>query len=136
MKTILFLLLLLPITTWADQPKILRIIDGDTFIVSAPFLPDPLKKERPLRLSNIDTPNIKRWANCDKEYQLGEKAKHYAEHLIKKAKKQTVRIVGYDKYGRFLGQIILDGKSLSDSLIEAKLARPYYGGKKQSWCGP
>lgn len=117
-----------------ENIKIIRIIDADTFIVSAPFLPAPLKKQHPLRLSNVDTPNIKRWANCDKEFKKGEEAKIFVENAIKLSKKQLVKIVGYDKYGRFLGQIYLDGKSLSDSLIEKKLARVYYGGKKQSWC--
>ncbi len=133
-KLLLILLILLPINSFAEQSKILRIIDGDTIIVSAPFLPDPLKKQRPLRLSNVDVPNIKRWANCDKEAKLGLYAKSYVEDLVKKSKKQQVKIVGYDKYGRFLGQIFLDGKSLSGSLIEKKLAKHYYGGKKQSWC--
>lgn len=135
MKLLLTLLLLLPLNLMAgENVKIIRVIDGDSFIVSAPFLPPPLKKQRPLRLSNVDTPNIKRWANCDKEFRKGEEAKAFVENAIKKSKKQFVKIVGYDKYGRFLGQVYLDGKSLSDSLIEKKLARPYYGGKKQSWC--
>jgi endonuclease YncB( thermonuclease family) len=97
-------------------------------------MPAPLKKQMPMRLSNVDTPNINRWANCGSEAILGEEAKKYVESLIKKSKKQQVKIVGYDKYGRWLGQIYLDGKSISDSLIEKKFARPYYGGKKQSWC--
>ena len=58
-------------------------------------------------------------------------AKKYVEQLIKNTNKQEVKIVGYDKYGRWLGQIYLDGKSISDSLIENNLAGHYYGGKKK-----
>nr|QMP83292.1 MAG: hypothetical protein [Caudoviricetes sp.] len=135
MKLLLALLIFLPINSYSEeQIKILRIIDADTILVSAPFMPAPLKKQMPMRLSNVDTPNINRWANCGNEAILGEEAKKYVESLIKKSKKQQVKIVGYDKYGRWLGQIYLDGKSISDSLIEKKFARPYYGGKKQSWC--
>ena len=135
MKLLLALLIFLPINSYSEeQIKILRIIDADTILVSAPFMPAPLKKQMPMRLSNVDTPNINRWANCGSEATLGEEAKKYVESLIKKSKKQQVKIVGYDKYGRWLGQIYLDGKSISDSLIEKKFARPYYGGKKQSWC--
>lgn len=135
MKTLLLVLLLLPLTIQAEEKiKILRVIDADTILVSAPFMPPPLKQQMPMRLSNVDTPNINRWANCGKEAFLGEEAKKYVEYLIKKSKTQQVKIVGYDKYGRWLGQIYLDGKSISDSLIEKKLARNYYGGKKQSWC--
>lgn len=135
MKTLLVLLLVLPFCASADDKiKIIRVVDADTFIVTAPFMPEPLKKEMRLRLSNVDTPNIKRWANCGREAFLGEQATKYVEQLIKKSKSQQIKIVGYDKYGRWLGQIFLDKKSLSDSLIEKKMARPYYGGKKQSWC--
>jgi micrococcal nuclease len=134
-KLILAILILLPLSSVAEESiKILRVIDADTILVSAPFMPPPLKKQMPMRLSNVDTPNVKRWANCDKEAIQGEKAKVYVEYLVKKSKTQQVKIVGYDKYGRWLGQIYLDGKSISDSLIESKLAKSYYGGKKQSWC--
>lgn len=135
MKVLFLILLLLPFYSNADeQIKVLRVIDADTILVSAPFMPPPLKKQMPMRLSNVDTPNIKRWANCGREAYLGEEAKKYVEQLIKSAKNQEVKIVGYDKYGRWLGQIYLDGKSISDSLIEKNLARYYYGGKKKSWC--
>jgi endonuclease YncB( thermonuclease family) len=129
------ILLLLPITSQAEEKiKILRVIDADTVLVSAPFMPPPLKQQMPMRLSNVDTPNVKRWANCGREAALGEEAKKYVESLIKNSKTQQVKIVGYDKYGRWLGQIYLDGKSISDLLIEKNFARNYYGGKKQSWC--
>lgn len=134
-KILIAVLLLLPLSSNAEEKiKILRVIDADTILVSAPFMPPPLKKQMPMRLSNVDTPNVKRWANCGKESSLGEEAKKYVEYLINISKNQQVKIVGYDKYGRWLGQIYLDGKSISDSLIEKKFARPYYGGKKQSWC--
>jgi endonuclease YncB( thermonuclease family) len=135
MIKLLIFLILLPVNSIAEeQLKILRIIDGDTLLISAPFMPPPLKKQMPMRLSNVDTPNVKRWANCNKEAIQGDKAKAYIEYLVKKSKKQEVKIVGYDKYGRWLGQVFIDGKSISDYLIESKLAKPYYGGKKQSWC--
>lgn len=128
-------LLLVSFSVFADEDiKILRVVDGDTIIVSAPFMPPPLKKQMPMRLSNVDTPNINRWAKCGKEAFLGEEAKKYVEQLVKQSKNQQIKIVGYDKYGRWLGQIYLDGKSISDSLIERNLARNYYGGKKLSWC--
>lgn len=135
MKILLLILLLLPITSQAEeQIKILRVIDADTILVSAPFMPPPLKKQMPMRLSNVDTPNVKRWANCGKEAMIGDEAKAYVESLVKNSKTQEVKIVGYDKYGRWLGQIYLDGKSISESLIEKKYAKPYFGGKKESWC--
>lgn len=134
-KILLAIIMILPLSSQAENSlNIRRVIDADTLMIYTPFMPPPLKQQTPLRLSNVDTPNIKRWANCNKEAELGQKAKEFVELAIKKSKTQQVKIVGRDKYGRLLGQVYLDKKSLSDSLIEAKLARPYFGGKKQSWC--
>lgn len=116
-----------------SEYKVLRIVDGDTFVISAPFLPKEIKQTMYLRLSNIDTPNVKRWANCDKEAELGEKAKLFVEQVIMN-NKYTIKLVGVDKYNRLLGQIFINKKDLSDLLIKNNFARPYYGGKKQSWC--
>ena len=41
----------------------------------------------------------------------------------------------WGKYGgRVIGDVILDGKSLSKQLLEKDYARIYCGGKKESWC--
>jgi micrococcal nuclease len=136
-KILIAILILLPISSHSEERlKILKVIDADTILVSAPFMPPPLKKQMPMRLSNVDTPNVKRWANCGKEALLGDQAKQYVESLVKNSKIQEIKIIGYDKYGRWLGQIFLDGKSISDSLLEKQFAKPYYGGKKESWCNP
>lgn len=135
MKTLLILLLLLPITSWGkENPQIKRVIDADTILISAPFIPKPLKQQIPLRLTGVDTPNIKRFANCDREAKLGEEAKRFVVDVIGKSKKQEIKFVGMDKYNRILGQVYLDGKNLSDILLENGLAKPYTGGKKESWC--
>ena len=39
-----------------------------------------------------------------------------------------------DKYGRTLARVYLDGRDLSDMLIEAKLGRPYNGERRLTWC--
>ena len=36
--------------------------------------------------------------------------------------------------GRVIGDVILDGKSLSKQLLEKDFAKIYCGGKKESWC--
>nr|QMP83028.1 MAG: hypothetical protein [Caudoviricetes sp.] len=128
------LLLLFPMLVSANDMRIIRIVDADTYIVSAPFLPDPLKKEMPLRLAGVDTPGVKRWANCDKENAKGEFAKHYVEGMVERAKTQQIKLQAIDKYGRLLGRVVLDGKDLSETLIRRNLGRKYDGEKKQSWC--
>jgi micrococcal nuclease len=112
----------------------LRIIDSDTFLISAPFIPKPLKQQIPLRLSGVDGPGIKRWANCAKEAALGERAKEYVQGLFDKSKKQEIKFIGMDKYNRILGDIYFDGKSVSELLIKNGYGKKYSGGKKESWC--
>jgi micrococcal nuclease len=136
MKSLLILLLiLLPLTTQSqEKSKIIRLVDSDTFLISAPFIPKPLKQQIPLRLSGVDGPGIKRWANCDKEAALGQKAKDYVQGLLDKSKKQEIKFIGMDKYNRILGDVYFDGKSVSELLIKNGYAKKYTGGKKESWC--
>lgn len=114
--------------------KILRVIDGDTVKISAPWLPDPLPKEMSVRLNNIDSPEKGHRAECQSEQELSAKATEFTKAKVKESKKQEVIIYKLEKYGRLLADVVLDGKNLSKMLIDNKLARPYYGGKKESWC--
>lgn len=136
-KLLILIALLIPITSQAqvqEKSKIIRIVDADTFIISAPFIPKPLKQQIPLRLAGVDTPNIKRWANCDREAKLGQEAKLYVQGLLDTSKKQEIKFLSMDKYNRILGEVYFDGKNVSEILIEKGFGRKYTGEKKQSWC--
>ena len=132
------MMLLMSAIVSAEEVKndihILKIVDGDTYVISAPFIPKPLKQQIPLRLKGVDTPNIKRFANCAKEAELGEQAKYFVESIWKNSKKENIKFVGMDKYNRIIGEVYFDDRSIADLLIANKLARPYTGGKKESWC--
>ena len=116
--------------------KIIRIIDGDTVVIAAPYLPAPLKPNLAIRVYGVDTPE-KGWrGKCEYERMLGMEASKFTEKLVLSSKKHQVDIMKWDKFGgRVLGDIILDGKSLRQMLIENGYAREYYGRKKKSWCG-
>lgn len=115
--------------------KITRVIDGDTLEVEATFLPKPLKPVLSIRVLGIDTPEKGSRAKCSKEAALGNEASKFTKHMVAESKKQQVSIKTWDKYGgRVLGDVLLDGKSLSDELIKQGLARPYFGEAKSSWC--
>lgn len=137
MKT-LILLLLLPISSLAEtyDYKILRVIDGDTIVFEAPFLPKPLKPELSLRIYGVDTPEKRGNAQCEMEYSLAEEASEFTRSLVNKAKSRKVVIKQWDKYGgRVNGDLILDGKSLRTLLLNKGFAHLYYGDtKKPSWC--
>lgn len=119
----------------AYELKILRVIDGDTVEFEAAFLPEPLPKKLSIRVWGVDTPE-KGWrGQCDKEKTLGEAASKFTKDLVANAKATQIVIYDWDKFGgRVLGDVLIDGNSLTKLLIEKGYAREYYGDAKQSWC--
>jgi endonuclease YncB( thermonuclease family) len=138
MKSLLLsFLLLFSVTSFANPYdfKITRVLDGDTVEFEAKFLPPPLKPVLRLRVLGVDTPEKGHRAQCPKENELGLKATELTKELVLKSTTRQIIIKEWDKFGgRVLGDLILDGVSLRDSLIKAGLAREYYGEAKQSWC--
>ena len=115
--------------------KVTRVIDGDTVAFEANFLPAPLKPELSIRVLGVDTPEKGHRAECPQEAQAALKASAFTKNAIKNAKKVQILIEKHDKYGgRVLGDVIIDGKKLSELLIANGHARPYFGEKKESWC--
>jgi endonuclease YncB( thermonuclease family) len=145
MKKLLLILLLVPTLALAQgkMPKksavydaqIIRVSDGDTIVIAAPFLPAPLKPELAVRIFGVDTPE-KGWrGQCDSEKQRGEAASVFTKNLVQASQQRQVVLYGWDKFGgRVLGDIILNGQSLRAQLIANGFAREYYGDAKQSWC--
>ena len=87
MRRLLFTLVLLFATpAYADNYKILRVLDGDTVEIEAPFLPKPLKPSLLLRMEGIDTPEIGGKAKCPLENKLANQAKALVETELKSAK--------------------------------------------------
>lgn len=114
---------------------ITRVIDGDTVAFRAPFLPDPLKKELSIRVYGVDTPEKGFRAKCPQEAQRGEMASAFTRQQIASASKVQVVLIDWDKYGgRVLGDLLIDGRSLRQLLIQNGFAREYYGEAKTSWC--
>jgi endonuclease YncB( thermonuclease family) len=115
--------------------NILRVSDGDTIVIAAPFLPAPLKPELAIRIYGVDTPEKGFRAKCASEDQRGQAATAFTKNLVQNSQKRQVTIYAWDKFGgRVLGDIILNGQSLRSQLIANGFAREYYGEAKQSWC--
>jgi endonuclease YncB( thermonuclease family) len=143
MKKLLAVLLLVPVLAFAQKtPKgatydaqILRVTDGDTVVISAPFLPAPFKPELAIRVFGVDTPEKGHRAMCPSEAQRGEAASAFTKNAIAQGGKFQVTMYGWDKFGgRVLGDILINGQSLRAGLIANGFAREYYGEAKQSWC--
>ena len=115
--------------------QIIRVNDGDTVVISAPFLPKPLKPELAVRVFGVDTPEKGHRAQCPSEDQRGQAATQFTKNAVASTQRHQVIIYGWDKFGgRILGDMILNGVSLRAELIRNGFAREYFGEAKQSWC--
>ncbi len=143
MKKFLIAVLMLPALVSAQKTpqgvtypaEIVRINDGDTVVISAPFLPAPLKPELAVRIFGVDTPEKGFRAQCPQENARGQAATEFTKSAVGASRQRKVVLCGWDKFGgRVLGEIILDGKSLRQGLIANGFAREYFGEAKTSWC--
>lgn len=135
-----FLCLVLPVKAKTPEgvvydATIIRVNDGDTVVIAAPYLPKPLKPELAVRIYGVDTPEKGFRAQCPVEDQRGQAATVFTKNAVIKSAKRQVVLYGWDKFGgRILGDLILDGQSLRAMLIANGFAREYFGEAKQSWC--
>ena len=144
MKKLLLVLFAVPMLVFAQnkQPtgvtydaQIIRVIDGDTVVIAAPYLPLPLKKELSVRVYGVDTPEKGFRASCPSEDQRGQAATEFTKKAVAAATSRQIILYSWDKYGgRVLGDVILNGQSLRQQLIANGYAREYYGDAKTSWC--
>jgi endonuclease YncB( thermonuclease family) len=108
----LLLLLAVPVLAFAQKTpqgvtydaQILRITDGDTVVIAAPFLPKPLKPELAVRVFGVDTPEKGHRAQCPQEAQRGEAASAFTKNAI-----ATAAATG----GKFQATLYMDGISLA-----------------------
>jgi endonuclease YncB( thermonuclease family) len=115
--------------------QVIRVSDGDTIVIAAPYLPAPLKPELAVRIFGVDTPEKGHRAQCPQENDRALVASRFTTQAIQSSNKHQVVIYGWDKFGgRILGDIIVNGQSIRQGLIANGLAREYYGDAKQSWC--
>ena len=110
-----------------------RNYDGDTITFNLPNLHPIIGKKIRVRLNGIDTPEIK--GKCDKEKYDAEQAREMVEDILKDAEKITLKNMQRGNFFRIASDVIVDGESLADMLIEAGMAVRYGGGKKtHKWC--
>ena len=110
--------------------KVTRVVDGDTVDVILDLGFSILHKCR-VRLYGIDTPESR---TRDKDEKVrGKLASKFLKDSIDNGKKVVLRSKLKDskgKYGRVLGEIIVDNINLNVSMIEKNLAVAYFGQSK------
>lgn len=110
-----------------------RVVDGDTFEIKNPKPPLELIQTKH-RIAGIDTPeSFKQVAKCQKEIELGLKAKEFVSNFVKGG--VNIVYLELDKYGRYLVNVDKNGLNLADELVKNGLAVYYDGGTKtKDWC--
>ncbi|MDH4120526.1 MAG: thermonuclease family protein [Deltaproteobacteria bacterium] len=115
------------------QAQVLRVVDGDTVEVSIEMWPG-LTQVAHVRLLGINAPETHGKGVAPCEHAAGVQAKDYLASLMARAKVTQVTQVSPDKYGgRFLGRLLADGQDVSESMLKARMAVPYHGGKRSPW---
>ena len=110
--------------------KVTKIVDGDTIDVLLDMGFDILYQQR-VRLFGIDTPESRTRDIEEKKYGL--LSKYFLKAELSLGKKITVKTYKGDetgKFGRILGDIWIDGKSVNQKMCDKGYAVPYYGQNK------
>jgi len=110
--------------------RVTKVIDGDTIDVILDMGFDILYKQR-VRLFGIDTPESRTRDKVEKIYGL--KSKAFLKESLSHAKKITVKTYkGSEtgKFGRILGDVWCDGKSVNQLMCKVGHAVAYYGQNK------
>lgn len=112
--------------------RLIDVIDGDTIDVQIDLGFDVSFTSR-VRLNGIDTPESRTTDLKEKKYGL--EAKEWLKRRLESSKKIVIRTQKPDsseKYGRFLGTLVVDDESISlnDQLVKAGYAWAYDGGTK------
>ena len=111
--------------------KVTRVVDGDTVDIDIDLgFGVWLHKER-VRIYGIDTPESRTRDKVEKRFGL--LAKEFVKQFVK-GSSVILRTQKYDakgKFGRILGDIIVDDKSLSETMTQEHHAVAYHGQSKE-----
>ena len=135
-SALLLMTVSMPAAAAADYAwPVVRVVDGDTVAVDASADLPPELADLRVRLRGVDTPEKGGRAKCDSERDAGQAATAFTERAVAGASTIVVRDLEWGKWGgRVIADLVLDGRSLSQSLIAAGHGRAYDGGKRGSWC--
>ena len=115
--------------------KVLRVVDGDTVDVDIDLgFGVWMKKER-VRMMGIDTPESRTRDKVEKKFGLA--SKKYVKDVMPVGSSQILKTEidrsGEDKkgkFGRILGDFIIDGKKLTKQMITDGYGVAYHGQNK------
>ncbi len=131
--TVILFLIQTTLTTanYKDEIKDFRVVkvrDGDTFVINIENIPDVFGKNIAVRIRGIDTPELN--DSRDEIRNIAIKAKEELEKLFNSGNKIILYNLGRDKYFRLLASVKVDDIDVAEYLIKKGLAKSYDGGAK------
>lgn len=115
--------------------EIVKVIDGDTFVINVKNIPDVFGEEIAVRIRGIDTPELN--DERDEIQKISIQAKEELERLLYSGDaysgqmpKVVLYDLGRDKYFRLLASVKVGDIDIAEYMIERGLAKKYDGGKK------
>lgn len=120
--------------------RVVHVYDGDTVHVILKYKKTYIKEK--LRIAHYDAPEMKfksKGKDLSKKelLELKEKNKKKANDSknflidLVMDKKCLLKCYGTEKWGRLLGELFIEGKEVSKTMIENRHGVPYEGGKKE-----
>ena len=112
--------------------KIVRIIDGDTVDVDIDLGFDVCLVKQRIRLFGVDTPESR--TRDAEEKKFGILAKNFVKGRLPVGSMQILRTRMDDsrgKFGRILGEFVLEETTLNQLLIVTNNGVPYFGQSKE-----
>jgi len=112
------------------KTKIRRFVDGDTVDVDIDLGFGMIFSKQRIRLYGIDTPESRTRDKEEKFY--GKLAAQFLKDQCKKGSCITLKtyLDKKGKFGRILGEIIVDGVNINQLMIEEHMAVEYHGQSK------
>jgi micrococcal nuclease len=112
-------------TDYIYNAKIINVVDGDTIDldIDLGFYSHTMQR---IRLSGLDTKELN--SKDEAERELAKTAKAFVEQF--NGREATIKSFKQDKYGRFLGEVFVDGVSINAELLNKNLAIVYHGEKR------
>ena len=108
------------------RATVTRIVDGDTIDAILDLGFGVTYKTR-IRLAKFDAPEIIS-ASCSEERQAGLDAAQFLADTLKDKEVIIATVKDRkDKYGRYLGYILVNGTCLNDVLVEKHSKKPEWG---------
>jgi len=118
---------------WTYRCKLKKVIDGDTVDVDIDLGFGIWQMNERVRIMGIDTPESRTRNKIEKKFGLAAKARLKSLLGPKPILQTTISKKGEDmkgKFGRVLGDFIINGKQVSQIMCREGHAVAYFGGSK------